>query len=62
MATGREEDALLGSFDDDLTSESKQIFNALTKIQSTMDTVATGINKMGDVFCISSFGPQINGY
>ena len=50
MATGREEDALLGSFDDDLTSESKQIFNALTKIQSSMDTVATGINKMGDAF------------
>ena len=59
MATGREEDALLGSFDDDLTSESKQIFNALTKIQSTMDTVATGINKMGDAFsALAASGPR----
>ena len=45
MATGRDDDALLGPVVDVLTSES-----ILNKIRSTMDTAVTGIKAAGDVF------------
>jgi hypothetical protein len=50
MTTGHDDDALLGPDDDETLSESDNIFSALKTIQSTMEYVATGINRMGDAF------------
>lgn len=61
MATGHEEDVLLGHSDDDIpvSSESKNIFCTLQNIQSTMESVANGINKMGDAFtALAAAGPK----
>lgn len=50
MATGHDEDALLGPSEDETSPDSKNIFSALKTIQITMESVAIGINKMGDAF------------
>uniref|UniRef100_A0A8W8MKQ1 Uncharacterized protein n=1 Tax=Magallana gigas TaxID=29159 RepID=A0A8W8MKQ1_MAGGI len=60
MATGHDEDALLGPSDDETSPDSKKkIFSALKTVQSTMESVATGINKMGDAFtALAAANPQ----
>ncbi|KAK3106382.1 hypothetical protein FSP39_018857 [Pinctada imbricata] len=50
MATGHDEDILLGTDDDRSSTDSKQIMGALSKLQNTMDCVANGINTMGSAF------------
>lgn len=49
MATGQEEDALLG-LDSDDSSVIKVLLPSLQGIQNTMLSVATGIEKMGEAW------------
>ena len=62
MATGHEictEDALLGLNDASVPGTSTaSIFGAIDKLQSTMDCVSAGINKMGDAFAVLAATPR----
>ena len=62
MATGHEifaEDALLGLNDaSEPGTSTASIFGAIDKLQSTMDCVSAGINKMGDSFAALAAAPR----
>ena len=49
MATGQDEDTLLG-YRDEKPSDTKSIMTAITSLQSTMNSVATGMTQMGDAW------------
>ena len=62
MATGHEicaEDALLGLNDaSEPGTSTASICGAIDKLQSTMDCVSAGINKMGDAFAALAAAPR----